>query len=270
MKALAYEVRRLRSVRSTWLTAAVVLLSGAAVAVVMARQQPGPSPADAVRAVTAVVPVLPSPVAALGAGVLGALSYAHEVSHPGLPASRVALPRRLGLLTAKLLVVGAVCLALSAATALLNGSVFALALPPGTDARELLDPGAQAGAVRPLALFAVLVVLSGWAGLLATCLVRNAAAGLALLTALAVLGEPLAGLLLRRTDPDGVAALPAVREVQDLLPFENALERLRLGDGRVAAEAVHLPVPVLLAMVLAPPALGLLGAVAVQFRRRAL
>lgn len=77
MRVLAYEVRRLRGLRSTWLILAAVLLADAAVAAVLARQLPVGQlgTAAAVRCVTAVVPLLPLPIAALGAGALGALSY---------------------------------------------------------------------------------------------------------------------------------------------------------------------------------------------------
>lgn len=63
MRVLAYEGRRLLGLRSTWLILAAVLVADAMVVAVLARQaDPGPLPAaDAVRLVTAAVPLLPIP-----------------------------------------------------------------------------------------------------------------------------------------------------------------------------------------------------------------
>ncbi|WP_030277035.1 hypothetical protein [Streptomyces sp. NRRL B-24484] len=293
---LSYEVRRLRGLRSTWLTAAAVLVVGAAVAAVAARQQvPGPLPAEAaLQALAAVVPLLPLPVAALGTCLLGALSYAYEVGHPGLPASRVALSRRAALLLAKLLVIGGAGLLLAAAGVLVNAVVLWLALPAGVDAGALL-PGATPGiasapaahpytgapawgaaltvAARPLGVFAAVVVLAGWAGLVATSLVRQAAAGLVLVGAVVVPGELFAGLLLRRSPAGGdggPGGLRTVRDLRTLLPLYRGLERLRVRDGRAVADVLHLPLPLLLALLLVPPALGLAAALALQVRRREL
>ncbi|PBC77457.1 hypothetical protein BX265_2205 [Streptomyces sp. TLI_235] len=287
--ALSYEVRRLRGLRSTWLIAAAVLLAGAAVAGVTVRQQPeGPlSAAAALRAVAAVVPVLPLPVAALGACLLGALSYAHEAVHPGLPASRVTLSRRVALLLAKSLVLAAAVVLLTAAVVVVNAAVVWLALPAGVDASALLPHATPAGdslhsvrtaeavraaaaAARPLGLFAALVVLAAWVGLVATSLVRQATAGLVVVGALAVPGQLFAGLLLRRTGPGGPALLPAVRDLETLLPLHSGLERLHVRDGRAVADVLQLPLPLLLTLLLVPPALGLGAAVAVQLRRREL
>ncbi|MCU7822552.1 hypothetical protein [Kitasatospora sp. DSM 101779] len=300
--ALSYEVRRLRGLRSTWLIAAAVLVAGAAAAAVAVRQQlPGPLSAEAgLRTVAAVVPLSPLPVAALGACLLGALSYAHEVGHPGLPASRVALSRRAALLLAKLLVIGGAALLLTAATVLVNAAVVWLALPAGVDAGALL-PGATPGptahpeaaapawgavleaaptvAGRPLGIFAAVVVLAGWAGLVATSLVRQARAGLVLLGTVVVPGELFAGLLLRRSPVGGTASpgglpavrdLPVVHDLQTLLPLHSGLARLRVRDGRAVADVLQLPLPLLFALLLVPPALGLAAAVALQLRRREL
>ncbi|MFD0530110.1 hypothetical protein ACFQ1I_30640 [Kitasatospora arboriphila] len=327
--ALSYEVRRLRGLRSTWLIAAAVLSVGAAVAAVAARQQaPGPLSAaaglQAVAAVVplvplpvaAVVPLVPLPVAALGVCLLGALSYAHEVGHPGLPASRVALSRRVALILAKLTAIGGGLL-LTAVTVLVNTAVLWLALPAGVDAGALL-PGATpapaahqetvvapawtaspawgtalgwetalAAVGRPFGVFAAVVVLAGWASLVATSLVRQAAAGLVLVAAVAVPGELFAGLLLRRSGGgvdgfggpavvQGLQILPGLRllrplpTLKTLLPLHDGLERLRVRDGRAVAEVLHLPLPLLLALLLVPPALGLAAAVALQLRRREL
>ncbi|MER8186230.1 hypothetical protein [Kitasatospora sp. NPDC094015] len=211
VRVLAYEVRRLRSLRSTWLIMAAVLVCDVATAAALTRQFPaGPlSATDAVRALTGLLPVLPLPVAALGAGTLGALSYRHEVRHPGLPAARVAVARRLGLLAAKLAVLTPVAVALALVTLTTDALVVRLALPPGVTLEalgesallspELVGEGVAAGPLLALAAFLALVVLSGWAGLLITSVVRSAAVGLLALAVAPVLLAPLTGLLLRRT-----------------------------------------------------------------------
>ncbi|MFD0569872.1 hypothetical protein ACFQ0T_12300 [Kitasatospora gansuensis] len=202
MRVLAYEVRRLRGLRSTWLILAAVLLADAAVAAVLARQLPVGQlgTAAAVRCVTAVVPLLPLPIAALGAGALGALSYGHEVRYPGLP-GRVSYRRRLGLLVAKLAVTGVLAVLLAAASVLLDAAVLRLLHAPGARVAALFDPASAgfADALRPLLLFVGLTALAGWSGLLVTSLVRSAAAGLLILCAVPALLEPVLSLLLRQS-----------------------------------------------------------------------
>ncbi|MGW2400422.1 hypothetical protein ACWCYY_28065 [Kitasatospora sp. NPDC001664] len=266
MRVLAYELRRLRGLRSTWLILAAVLLVDAAVAAVLARQLPaGPlGAAAAVRCLTAVVPLLPLPIAALGAGALGALSYGHEVRHPGLVAGRVALGRRLGLLTAKLAVTGPVALLLAAVTVAVNAALV-LAVAPGAQVGTLTDPSAAAfgDLLRPLALFAGLTVLAGWAGLLLTSLLRSAAAGLLVLCAVPALLEPALALLLRRSG----RGWPA--QARELLPFQYGLDLVRGVDPQRLGAAPALD-GAFVAAVLAPLALLLVAAVLAQLRRRAL
>ncbi|GAA2147637.1 hypothetical protein GCM10009760_38710 [Kitasatospora kazusensis] len=269
MRVLLYEVRRLSGLRSTWFVLAAVLLADAAVAAVLARQLPaGPlSAAAALRSVTAVVPLLPLPIAALGAGALGALSYGHEVRHPGLAASRVACRRRLGLLAGKLVVTGLLAALLALGTVLLDAVVLRVSLAPGVRPGRLLalsvggDPQALADGARPLAVFAVLVVLAGWTGLLTTSLVRSAAAGLLILCALPALLEPVLSLVLRLTG----RGWPV--QVRESLPFQYGLDAVRGADLPSAATLLD---PVLLTAVLASFGLLLLAAVLAQARRRTL
>ncbi|MDH6576565.1 hypothetical protein [Kitasatospora sp. MAP5-34] len=272
MRVLVYEVRRLCGLRSTWFILGAVLLADAAVAAVLARQLPaGPlTAAAAVRSVTAVVPLLPLPIAALGAGALGALSYGHEVRHPGFAASRVSCPRRLALLAGKLTVTGLLAALLALGTVLVDALVLRLALAPGVrpgqvfalpvDAQAFAS-SALASAARPLAVFAVLVVLAGWAGLLTTSLVRSAAAGMLILCALPALLEPVLSLVLR------LAGRGWPVQVRESLPFQYGLDQVGGVDPQSAAALLD---PVLLAAVLAPAGLLLLAGVLVQARRRAL
>ncbi|MFB7615486.1 hypothetical protein [Kitasatospora sp. NPDC056181] len=301
MRALAYELRRLRGLRSTWLLLATVLLCDAVVAAVLAAQAPAGALAGpaGVRLLTATVPLIPLPFAALGAGVLGALSYGHEVRHPGLPASQVSYLRRVRLLLAKLVVIAPVVGLLALATLLVDVVAVHLALPAGVAVAAWSDPAALSdrvseafdsagltgfadlpGALAPAALvaghgvpaallaFVALVVVAGWTGVLTASLTRSAAAGVLLLCALPPLLESAVALLLRQTG----TAWPT--RAAELLPFQSGIEWaygwVYGGDRRVAAGGSALTDPALLAAVAAPAVVLLLAALLVQARRRAL
>lgn len=225
MRVLAYEVRRLLGLRSTWLILAAALLADAVVAAVNSRQAaPGPLPvATGIRLVTAAVPLLPIPPAALAVGLLGALAFGHEVRYPGLAASQVRYLSRLRLLAAKLAVNSALSAVLAVLSLAADAVVVRFALPRTTSAARLYAPDLLRADQRPLlvlATFAALVVVAGWTGVLASALTRSAAAGVLLLCALPTLVEPVAGALLEQ-----LAAHWAVRTEQ-VLPFRHGLERL--------------------------------------------
>lgn len=301
MRVLAYELRRLRGLRSTWLLLAAVLLGDAVVAAVLAHQTPAGSLAApaGVRLLTAAVPLIPLPFAALGAGALGALSYGHEVRYPGLAASQVSYSRRVRLLLAKLMVIGPVAGLLALATLLIDAVAAHLALPAGVVVAAWSEPAvlsvevSQAlssagltgladlpGALAPVALgaghgspsallaFVVLVVVAGWTGVLTASLTRSAAAGVLLLCALPPLLESGVALLLRQTG----TAWPS--RAAELLPFQSGVEWaygwVYGGDRRVAVTGSALTDPVLLAAVVAPAFVLLLVCLLVQVRRRAL
>ncbi|WP_030239301.1 ABC transporter permease [Streptomyces sp. NRRL S-350] len=300
MRVLAYELRRLRGLHSTWLLIAAVLLGDTVVAAALASQAPdGPLSAPAcVRLLTAAVPLIPLPFAALGAGVLGALSYGHEVRHPGLPASLVSYPRRVRLLLAKLLVVGPVAALLALATLLFDTVAVHLALPGGVTVAAWAEPAGLSarvsealtaagwsglsdlpGVFAPLALvaghgvpaallaFVLLTVAAAWTGVLTASLTRSAAAGLLLLCALPPLLESGVALLLRHT------GRPWPTRAAELLPFQSGIEWAYgwvYGGANGAAGSAALTDPALLAAIAAPAAVLLLVALLVQARRRAL
>ncbi|MFG2918448.1 hypothetical protein ACGF0D_36895 [Kitasatospora sp. NPDC048298] len=301
MHVLAYELRRLRGLRSTWVLLAAVLLGDAVLAAVLASRTPdGPLGAAAgVRLLTAALPLVPLPFAALGAGVLGALSYGHEVRYPGLPASHVSYPRRVRLLLAKLLVIGPVAALLALATLLLDTVVVHVALPDGVAVAAWADPAALSGRVAealngaglsglsdlpgvfaPLGLvagqgvpaallaFVLLTVAAGWTGLLTASLTRSAGAGALLLCALPALLESGVALLLRHT------GRPWPIRAAELLPFQPGIESAYAwvygGAHGAVAGSVALTDPALLAAVVAPAVLLLLVVLLVQARRRAL
>ncbi|MEV6972799.1 hypothetical protein [Kitasatospora sp. NPDC093806] len=301
MRVLAYELRRVRGLRSTWLLLGVVLLCDAAVAAVLAGQVAGGplGSAAAVRLLTAAVPLVPLPFAALGAGVLGALSYGHEVRHPGLAASQTSYLRRVRLLAAKLVVTGAAAALLALVTLLVDAVAVHLALPAGVTVRAWSDPAALSGqvadglaaaglgglgelpgALAPVALaaghgapaallaFVLLVVVAAWTGVLTAALTRSAAAGVLLLCALPPLLESGVALLLRETG----TAWPT--RAAELLPFQSGIEWaygwVYGGDRRLAVSGSALTDPALLAAVTAPAFVLLLVTLVVQVRRRAL
>ncbi|MBV2151637.1 hypothetical protein [Kitasatospora sp. SUK 42] len=302
MRVLAYELRRLRGLRSTWLLLAAVLLCDAIAAAGLASRTPaGPLEAPAgVRLLTAALPLIPLPFAVFGAGLLGALSYGHEVRYPGLPASQVAYSRRVRLLLAKLLVVGSVAAVLALATLLLDAVAVHLALPRGVTVAAWADPAALSGQVSgaldtaglsalgdlpavfaPLGLvaghgvpaalmvFVLLTVVAAWTGVLTASLTRSAVAGVLLLCALPSLLESGVALLLRGS------GRPWSSRAAGPLPFRSGIEWAYgwvYGGAREAAAAGNaaLTNPALLWAVATPAAVLLLVALLVQARRRAL
>ncbi|WP_042386170.1 hypothetical protein [Streptacidiphilus melanogenes] len=196
MHALTYERRRLIGVRSSWLVPLVVLGASAAVAVLTLGQGAvaGAPAADPLRVLTAGLPLLPLPIAALGAGVLGALSAGHEFRHPAPLVLLRPLRRRLALLLAKLVTVGAFAVLLGVGTLVVDAVVLHL----GRHAAAVrLETAALHGHV-PTALggYLALVVAGGWIGLLGAVLLRSAAAGMLVLITVPVLIEPVASALL--------------------------------------------------------------------------
>ncbi|RAG82565.1 hypothetical protein DN069_26710 [Streptacidiphilus pinicola] len=211
MHALTYERRRLTGVRSTWLVPVVVLVASAVVAELTLRQAAtaGSPAADPLRVLTAGLPLLPLPLAALGAGVVGALSAGHEFRHPAPLALLRPLRRRLALLLAKLATVGVFAGLLGVGTLAVDGIVLhfgnrAAAAPLETTALHGHLPGALGG-------YLALVVAGGWIGLLGAVLLRSAAAGMLVLITVPVLIEPLASALLSGEAPGGGGGGSALR-----------------------------------------------------------
>lgn len=248
MHALTYERRRLTGVRSTWLILLAVLAADAIVAALTVRQ---PALAQPVRVLTAGVPLLPLPLAALGAGAVGALSYGHEVRYPALRPLLLPARRRLGLLFAKLAVVGLCSALLAAATLAVDAGVYAVVLhhaPRPTPA---------------LAGYAALVVTGGWIGLLAAGLLRSAAAGVLTLITLPLLVEPAVAALRGGLAGQG-AALARVRA---LWPVGRGRTWL-YGPLSGLHDTASLSPRSLVLLVACPVVLLLLGYLALLPRRR--
>ncbi|MER7780289.1 ATP-binding cassette domain-containing protein [Streptomyces sp. NPDC096191] len=203
LRPLRYEIRRAVGISTGFVIGAVVLVVSAVMAVVLARVGHTPQ----ARLLAAWPRELPLPPAALGAGLLGALAFGDEFRHPALAADRGTVPRRLGLLTAKLLVSAAVALVLAALTAGCNAEVLHLFY-----GRELARIPADWSVLG--AGWAGLVVGCAWSGVLAAGLFRSTTAGLAAVVAVPVVVVPLVQKVWEGPDVRTAAGLPLrVREV---------------------------------------------------------
>ncbi|MEU3242705.1 ATP-binding cassette domain-containing protein [Streptomyces sp. NPDC006875] len=180
LRPLRYELRRAAGVGTGYVTSAAVLLVSALLSVFLARV--GHTPAA--RLLVAWPRECPLPPAALGAGLLGAISFGEEFRYPALAADRGTVPRRLGLLAAKLLVSSAVALLLAFLT--VGCDLEILYLVYGRELTAISGDWLSLGAS-----WAGLVVGCAWAGVLAAGLFRSTTAGLAAVLAVPVLVVPL-------------------------------------------------------------------------------
>ncbi|MEU4847347.1 ABC transporter ATP-binding protein [Streptomyces gilvosporeus] len=177
---LRYELRRTLSDRAGLFVALATVLVSLGLALLLA----GRGAAPMSRVLTGWPRQLPFPPAALGAGLLGALAFGQEFRYPALAPERGTVPRRLGLLAAKLLVSGA--------SALLLG-IFLLAADEA-GVRYLFGPHAVTSVTEwPVLGVGWLGLLIGcaWAGVLAAGVFRSTATGLAAVLAVPVVVLPL-------------------------------------------------------------------------------
>ncbi|MGA5321722.1 ATP-binding cassette domain-containing protein [Streptomyces seoulensis] len=227
LRPLRYELRRATGISTGFVVCGVALVVSAITAVVLARIGHTPQ----ARLFAAWPREVPLPPVALAAGLLGALAFGDEFRHPALAADRGTVPRRLGLLTAKLLVSG-----------ITAGMLAFLAL--GCDAellylvygRELVQ---VPGDWLPLcASWLALVVGCAWAGVLAAGVFRSTAAGLAAVLAVPVAVVPLVHRLFEGSYVRVAAGIHVrMREVL-LLQWPFGGERYLLGLARVIAQPV--------------------------------
>ncbi|NEA97549.1 ABC transporter ATP-binding protein [Streptomyces sp. SID13726] len=227
LRPLRYELRRAAGVGTGFLTGAVVLVVSALIAVLLARVGHTPQP----RLLAAWPRELPLPPAALGAGLLGALAFGDEFRHPALAADRGTVPRRLGLLAAKLVVAAATALTLAFLTLGCDAEVLYLVY-----GRELTEVPADWLSLS--ASWFGLVVGCAWAGVLAAGTFRSTTAGLAAVVAVPVVVVPLVQKALEGASLRAAAGLPArLREVF-LLQWPFGGERYLAGAVRVIAQPV--------------------------------
>ncbi|MFE9661540.1 ATP-binding cassette domain-containing protein [Streptomyces sp. NPDC005955] len=208
LRPVRYELRRATGIATGYVTCATALVVSAVLAVFLARTGHEP-PA---RLLAAWPEQLPLPPAALGAGLLGALAFGDEFRHPALAADRGTVPRRLGLLGAKLTVAAATALLLAVVTvgcdALLLGLVY----------------GGEVGALPSswpvlAASWIGLVTGCSWAGVLAAGTFKSTAAGLAAVLAVPVLVVPGVQKVLSGPSVRTAAGLPARLHEFTMWPF---------------------------------------------------
>ncbi|MFE0686189.1 ATP-binding cassette domain-containing protein [Streptomyces sp. NPDC058961] len=227
LRPLRYELRRLLGVRSTFLLAAGVLASSAVLAVLLARSGQTEPP----RLLAAWPALLPLPPAALGAGLFGALAFGDEYRYPALAADRGTVPRRLGLLLAKLVVTAATALLLAALAVSVDHQALRLVYGAGVmgPARDWLGLGAG---------WAALTVGCAWAGLLAAGIFRATSAGLAAVLAVPVVVVPLLRRAVAGHSVRSVAGLPD--RLRDLawVRWPHALDHWLLAALHLVAEPV--------------------------------
>ncbi|GAA0634748.1 hypothetical protein GCM10009535_08310 [Streptomyces thermocarboxydovorans] len=227
LRPLRYEIRRATGIGTGFGIGAAVLIASVLTAVLSARLGHTPQP----RLLAAWPRELPLPPAALGAGLLGALAFGDEFRHPALAADRGTVPRRLGLLTAKLLVASLIALLLAVLTVGCDAEV--LYLVHGGELVEVPDDWLVLGAS-----WLGLVTGCAWAGVLAAGVFRSTTAGLAAVLAVPLLVVPLVQWMSRGSPVRAAAGFPArVRELFPLgWPFGG--ERYLEGVLRLVAQPV--------------------------------
>ncbi|CAM5653440.1 hypothetical protein SALBM135S_10198 [Streptomyces alboniger] len=227
LRPLRYELRRLAGVGTGYFTLAAVLAASAVISLLLARAGHTPQP----RLLAAWPDGLPLPPAALGAGLLGALAFGDEFRHPALATDLGTVPRRLGLLAAKLLV--------AAATALLLGT-----LAVGADAALLhLVYGEELSRVPAdwlllSASWGALVTGCAWAGVLAAGVFRSTTAGLAAVLAVPIIVVPLVQKAVEGPTVRSAAGLPGWLRDLALMRWPFDSERYLAAGIRVLAQPV--------------------------------
>ncbi|MBT2407076.1 MULTISPECIES: ABC transporter ATP-binding protein [unclassified Streptomyces] len=227
LRPLRYELRRVFGTAAPALTAALVVVASAVTALALART--GQTSQN--RLLAAWPELLPLPPAALGAGLLGALAFGEEYRYPALAADRGTVPRRMGLLTAKLAVTAVLALLLGTLAVAADAAALKLVFDSG----PLRSPAEW---VSPAASWAGLLIGCAWAGVLASGVFRSASAGLAAVLAVPVMVVPLVRKVL-----DGPSAYPARGLAARLRGLSWAqwppeADRLVLGALRVMAQPV--------------------------------
>ncbi|MGX1952056.1 ATP-binding cassette domain-containing protein [Streptomyces anulatus] len=224
---LRYELRRSLGVRTTAMIMAAVLVVSAAVSVLLARTDGTALP----RVLAAWPALLPLPPAALGAGLLGALSFGDEFRYPALAAARGTVPRRLGLLLAKLTVTASFALLLAGLAVVCGAQSLRLVYGP-----DLVEIPSNAFALG--ASWAGLTVGCAWAGLLAAGVFRVAGAGIAAVLAVPVLVVPLVQKFFAAPSARSVAGLPG--RLRELVGWQlpQQADHWVLAVARVVAQPV--------------------------------
>lgn len=226
-RPLRYELIRVLGTATLPLTAAFVAVVSVVTALVLARA--GHTPQS--RLLAAWPGLLPLPPAALGAGLLGALAFGEEYRYPALAADRGTVPRRLGLLAAKLGVCAVLALLLGALVVVADAAALALVFDSG----PLRTPVEW---LSPAVSWAGLLIGCAWAGVLASGVFRSATAGLAAVVAVPVLVVPLVRKVLEGSSAYPVTGLGHRLRSLSWMQWPPEADRLVLGALRVMAQPV--------------------------------
>ncbi|MGW1778361.1 ATP-binding cassette domain-containing protein [Streptomyces sp. NPDC002143] len=227
LRPLRYELRRATGISTGFVAGAVVLLVSALTAVLLARM----GHTSQARLLAAWPVELPLPPAALGAGLLGALAFGDEFRHPALAADRGTVPRRLGVLAAKLLVAALTALMLAFLTVGCDAEMLYLVY-----GRELAQ--VPADWLSMSASWLGLVVGCAWAGVLAAGVFRSTTAGLAAVVAVPVVVVPGVQKALESTSVRAAAGFSMRLRETLLVQWPFGGERYLVGATRVIAHPV--------------------------------
>ncbi|MBV2357027.1 ATP-binding cassette domain-containing protein [Streptomyces sp. J2-1] len=241
LRPLRYELRRVSGIGTGFLVCGAALIASVLTAVLLARLGHTPQ----ARLFAAWPAGFPLPPAAFAAGLLGALAFGDEFRHPALAADRGTVPRRLGLLAAKLLVSGATAVLLAFLTLGCDAEVLYL-LHGGEMTRIPADW------LSATTSWFALVTGCAWAGVLAAGVFRSTTAGLAAVLAVPVVVVPAVHWTLREPAVRMAAGLPERMRELMLLQWPFGGERYLLALLRVVAQPVGWAMSLSLA--------GLLGA----------
>ncbi|MWA14090.1 ABC transporter ATP-binding protein [Streptomyces sp. BA2] len=227
LRPLRYELRRAAGVGTGYLTTGVVLAVSAVLCVFLARSGHTPQP----HLLAAWPQELPLPPAALGAGLLGALAFGEEFRHPALAADRGTVPRRLGLLSAKLIVAAATALLLSLLVLVSDAALLHLVY--GEEVAKVPADWLPLGAS-----WVALVAGCAWAGVLAGGVFRSTTAGLAAVLAVPIVVVPLVQKALEGPSVRSAAGLPGRLRDLALVQWPFGVERYLAGGVRMVAQPV--------------------------------
>ncbi|WP_405823479.1 ABC transporter ATP-binding protein [Streptomyces sp. NBC_00838] len=227
LRPFRYELRRFLGVRTPWLVAAAVLVASLALSLPLARTGNTPLPG----LLAAWPGFLPLPPAALGAGLLGAFAFGDEYRYPALAAGRGTVPRRLGLLLAKLTVTAIAALLLAALTVAADAQAMRLVYGGGTD---VVPPDWPALVVS----WGGLTVGCAWAGLLGAGIFRVTGAGVAAVLAVPVVVVPLVQKGLAVPSARSIVGLPGRLRELAWPHWPEAVDRWLAATGRVLAQPV--------------------------------
>ncbi|MFV5992021.1 ATP-binding cassette domain-containing protein [Streptomyces sp. NPDC056231] len=238
-RPLRYELRRLFGVRTTTLIMAAVLVVSVGLSLFLARTGHAPLP----NLLAAWPTALPLPPAAAGAGLLGALSFGDEFRYPALAAGRGTVPRRLGLLLAKLAVSAGVALLLALIVVAASAEALRLvyggdlvSVPPNTAFLAMSWVGLNVGCA--------------WAGLLAAGIFRVTAAGVTAVLAVPAFVVPLVRRVLSGPAGHSVLELPSRLRELAWVQWPDGMDSWVVTGVRVVVHPVGAALALLLSVLI--------------------